>query len=58
MSVPAAGRKYFGLGKNASYAAARRGEIPTIQIGSRLFVPIAVLERRLESAGDGMKVSR
>src|ERR1043166_6144995 len=28
MSVPAAGKKYFGLGPFASYQAARRGEIP------------------------------
>jgi hypothetical protein len=41
MSVPAAGRKYFGLAKNASYEAAKRGEIPTIKIGSRLFAVVA-----------------
>jgi hypothetical protein len=34
MPVPEAGKKYFGLGRNASYAAAARGEIPTIKIGS------------------------
>ena len=32
ISVPEAGREYFGLGKNASYAAAARHEIPVIQI--------------------------
>jgi len=47
ISVPAAGRRYFGLGKNASYAAAARGEIPIIRIGSRLRVPIAALERMM-----------
>jgi len=36
--VPEAG-KMAGLGKAASYAAARRGEIPTIKIGGRVFVP-------------------
>ena len=33
MSVPAAGRLYFGLGRNGSYAAAKRGEIPVIKVG-------------------------
>jgi hypothetical protein len=36
--VPEAGAK-AGLGKNASYAAARRKQIPTIRIGNRLVVP-------------------
>jgi len=36
--VPEAG-KLAGLGKNASYDAARRGEIPTIKLGGRLLVP-------------------
>jgi hypothetical protein len=36
MSVPEAGRHYFDLGKNASYAAARRGDIPTVKVGARL----------------------
>jgi len=26
LPVPEAGRKYFGLGRNASYAAAKRGD--------------------------------
>jgi hypothetical protein len=50
LSVPDAGRQYFGLGRNASYDAARRGEIPVIKIGSRLRVPVIGLERMLEQA--------
>ena len=50
LSVPAAGRQYFNLGKNASYAAAARGEIPVIRIGSRLRAPIAALDRMLGEA--------
>ena len=50
LSVPVAGRLYFDLGKNASYEAARRGEIPVIKIGSRLRVPIIALEKMLETA--------
>jgi hypothetical protein len=51
LSVPEAGRRYFDLGRNASYDAARRGEIPTIRIGSRIRVPIIALERMLAEAG-------
>jgi hypothetical protein len=51
LTVPEAGRRYFGLGKNGSYEAAHRGEIPTIKIGSRLRVPVIALERMLEAAG-------
>jgi len=51
ISVPEAGREYFDLSRNASYQAARRGEIPTIRIGRILRVPIVALERKLEEAG-------
>ena len=48
MTVPEAGRRYFDLGRNASYEAARRGDIPTIRIGRLLRVPVIALERMLE----------
>ena len=48
LPVPVAGRRYFGFGKNASYDAARRGHIPTIRIGGRIFALVAPLERMLE----------
>jgi Helix-turn-helix domain len=51
LTVPEAGRQYFNLGRNASYEAARRGEIPTIKIGRLLRVPIVALERKLEETG-------
>jgi len=51
LSVPQAGRRYFDLGKNASYEAARRGDLPIIRIGGRLRVPIIALERMLAKAG-------
>jgi hypothetical protein len=49
MSVPDAGRVYLGLGRNASYDAANRGDLPTIRVGGRRRVVIAAMERRLES---------
>jgi hypothetical protein len=33
MSIPDAGRKYFGLGKFAAYRAAEDGLIPYVQVG-------------------------
>lgn len=51
ISVPEAGKRYFGLSRNGSYAAAERGEIPTVRIGRLLRVPVRALERMLETAG-------
>jgi excisionase family DNA binding protein len=51
MSVPEAGKKYFGLSRNASYDAAARGEIPVVKIGRLLRVPRMALDRILENAG-------
>jgi hypothetical protein len=51
MSVPEAGRKYFGLSRNGSYLAAARGELPTVRVGRLLRVPVRAMERMLEGAG-------
>jgi hypothetical protein len=51
LSVPKAGKQYFNLGRNASYEAARRGDLPVIKIGRRLRVSIVALERMLTEAG-------
>ena len=48
ISVPKAGREYFDMSRNGSYAAAARGDIPTIRIGKLLRVPVAALEQMLE----------
>ena len=50
MTVPEAGMAYFGLSKNSSYAAAVRGEIPTIRVGRLLRVPVRALENMLDNA--------
>jgi hypothetical protein len=52
ITVPEAGKRYFGLSRGASYAAAANGLIPTIRVGRLLKVPIAGMERLLESAGE------
>jgi excisionase family DNA binding protein len=48
-SVPEAGR-IVGLGKNASYDAVRRGELPVLRFGRILRVPRAALEQMLGKA--------
>ena len=48
MTVPEAGKKYFGLSRDSSYRAAERGEIPTIRIGRLLRVPVRAMERLLD----------
>lgn len=47
LSIAEAGRE-LGLGKNAAYNAAHRGEIPTIKIGGRILVLRAAFDRLLE----------
>jgi hypothetical protein len=51
ISVPEAGKRYFGLCRNAAYDAAARGDIPTVKIGRRLRVPVRALEKMLDQAG-------
>jgi hypothetical protein len=47
ITVPEAGKKYFNLSRDASYAAAQRDDIPTIRIGRLLRVPVQAMERKL-----------
>lgn len=46
--VRTVGKVCFGMGKNAAYDAAARGDIPTIRIGRLLKVPTAALRRMLQ----------
>jgi hypothetical protein len=39
--------KALCLGRNAAYAAVKRGEIPSVKIGSKYAVPTAHLRRML-----------
>jgi excisionase family DNA binding protein len=39
--------KKLGISRTLAYAAARRGEIPTIRIGKLLRVPLPALDRLL-----------
>jgi hypothetical protein len=55
ISVPEAGRKYFGMSRGASYAAAERGDLPTIRIGRLLRVPVRAMERMLDKVSDPIR---
>jgi hypothetical protein len=48
ISVPEAGKRYFGLCRNSAYEAAKRGDFPTIKIGRLLRVSVRALEAMLE----------
>jgi excisionase family DNA binding protein len=50
VDVPTAGKRYLGLSRNAAYAAAERGEIPTIRVGRLLRVPVRAMEALLDAA--------
>lgn len=50
-TVPDVGRICFGLSRNAAYAAANSGEIPSIRIGGRIVVPTAPLRKMLGLEG-------
>jgi excisionase family DNA binding protein len=45
-TVPEAGKR-LNIGRNQAYAAAKRGEIPTIKIGRSLRVPKPAFNRLL-----------
>ena len=51
ISVPDAGRIYLGIGRDAAYEAARRGDLPIIRVGKLMRVPVIAMERMLEEAG-------
>lgn len=47
ISVPDAGRLFFGLARNAAYDAAKSGDIPTIKVGGKIRVPVAPIAEKL-----------
>jgi hypothetical protein len=52
ISVVDAGSLFFGIGRNAAYEAARRGDFQTMKIGGRVVVPVVPLAAKL-----GLKTS-
>ena len=58
MSVPEAGRIYYGLGRNGSYEAVRRGDIPVIRVGGLLRVPVIAMDRKLQDVADDIPAAQ
>ena len=54
LSIPEAGKHYFGLSRNGSYAAAKRGEILTMDVGRLKRVPKRAMDRKLDRIGDAI----
>lgn len=52
ISVPEAG-EVLGIGREAAYNAARRGELPTLRLGRRLLVPTQALLDMLATVAGG-----
>jgi excisionase family DNA binding protein len=50
ISVPEAGQ-VLGIGRDAAYAAAARGEIPVLSLGRSLRVPVPKLLQMLGASG-------
>jgi hypothetical protein len=53
MAVPEGGWRLAGLGRSASYAAAERGELPTLRIGRKVVVPTSSIWGLLGLNPDG-----
>ena len=47
MSVPEAGKHYYNLERQASYTAARRGDIITVKVGGRLRAITAAMDAKM-----------
>jgi hypothetical protein len=45
--IPAAGSVFYGISRNAAYDAARRGEIPTVEIGGRKLAVVSAIAAKL-----------
>lgn len=47
VSIPEAGRIFYELGRNASYEAAKRGDIPIVEIGGKKRAVVAPIAEKL-----------
>ena len=52
ISIPAAGKRFFNVGRNKAYELARRGVILTIDVDQRKRVPLRAMERKFERIVD------
>jgi hypothetical protein len=53
MTIPQAGKKFFGLSKNGSYLAADRGDFGQLyEVGRRKFVVVPAIEAKIKAAAE------
>ena len=45
--IPDAGSVFYGISRNAAYEAAKRGDIPTVQIGGRKVAVVSAIAAKL-----------
>jgi len=57
MTVPEVG-KLLGVSRNSAYELAARGELPTVRVGKRIFVPTRALDLLLDSAIEAWRLRR
>ena len=59
MTIPAAGKKYFGLSRNGSYDAAEQGDFGELyELGRLKFVVVPALEAKIKAAIEALKEER
>ncbi len=47
LPIPVAGKVFFDLERGASYAAAKKGDIPTVEVGGRKYAVVSGIAARL-----------
>jgi hypothetical protein len=52
MPLPQFGKRYYSLGRSASYAAAARGDIPVTRVGGKILGLVRVAEAQLTRGAD------
>ena len=59
MSVPAGGKHFLGLGRDASYQAAKSGDLIVMKVGPKplLRVLVKAMKRKMERAGEPEEVA-
>lgn len=48
--IEEAGKRFFGMSKSGSYAAARKGLIPVVRIGGKIRANVPAIKRMFETA--------
>ena len=56
MTIPAFGKKFFGLSKNGSYDAAERGDFGELyEVGRRKFVVVPAVQAKIKASAEAQQ---